>query len=319
MSSLPEQFADRHADILAHSRGLERDAAVHIVNLSGQVAAILAGTNLARLSRRQTDSLIAKVVAAIESKYGVIAGATNSAVVAMMAATFPNLARQIGSRKRTPPAIDAVLVLGQTVQEAWKTAASSTAKAVVRELRMSIAAERAVADGLFAKKGVFEKSAKNARLVTQAEVLAAETAVKKAAATETSLISGFRWSSMFDSKTCLVCAAMDGELFDLNMVAKNPDVRAVGASPAHGHCRCNMIPELAEDGPASAIPGPDGKVSRGMDFEEWIGKKSKRYQEAYFGPGRYALWKRGDITLNDLMNGQGRIITLAELRAKYGE
>lgn len=320
MTSLHERIADRHIDVLAYSRGLESASQRRVRALSKEVAAVLAGVDLSRLSRRQINALITRVAKAIDSTYVLIGSELDRDLVAMMTATTPSLARMVGSRKRTGPAIEDVLVLGATTSELWATSSSSVKRAVSRSLRMAVVTEqRDATESLFARGGVLDKAARDARANTQLATLSAETAVKKAMAADSSLIAGYRFSSMFDSKTCLKCAAMDGELFDRDMVARNESVRQIGAAPLHHGCRCVMVPELPEEGPASAIPGPDGKVSRGMTFEEWISKKSKRYQEAYFGRGRYELWQKGEITLSDLINGQGRIITLDELRRKYGD
>ena len=318
MLSLHEQIADRHADILAYSRGLEREAGAHIRGLSREVAAILAGVSLTGISRRQLNALIAEVARAVTGRYRVIGNGADKAVAAMMAATMPGLARLVGSRARKVPDIAELLVLGVPTSDTWGQSGDSVVRAVTRDIRLAAVSGLDQAAGVMEKGGVLARAEKSVQAMVQAEALSAETLMKNAVATETSQISGFRSSAMFDSKTCLTCATMDGELFDRNMVARDPRVRGVGAPVYHLHCRCVAIPELHEDGPGSAIPGPDGTVSRGMTFGEWIGRKSKRYQEAYFGPGRYALWKRGDITLNDLMNGQGKIVTLDELRAKYG-
>lgn len=320
MASLHERIADRHIDILAYSRGLESASQRRVRALAKEVAAVLAGVDLSRMSRREINALIARVARAIDSTYLMIGNEVDRDLVAMMAATTPSLARMAGSRKRRAPKIEEVLVLGATTSELWAASSTGVKRSVARSLRLAaITEQRDAAESLFARGGVLDKAARDARSNTQLATLGAETAIKKAIATEASLISGYRFSSMFDSKTCLKCAAMDGELFDRDMVARNESVRPIGAAPLHHGCRCVMVPELPEEGPASAIPGPDGKVSRGMTFEEWISKKSKRYQEAYFGRGRYELWQKGEITLSDLINGQGRIVTLDELRRKYGD
>lgn len=319
MASLHEQIADRHADILAYSRGLEADAQRRVRALALEIAKVLAGRNLSRLSRRELNALIAMVASSVDSAYLLLAKDSEKGLISMMAATTPSLAKLVKSRRRAAPSLAEVLITGATTSELWGSSSESVKRAAIRAIRLAALNEQqSSTDTLFTKNGIFDKAARGAKVNTQAAVLSAETAIKKAVATETSLISGYRFSSMFDSQTCLTCAAMDGKLFDREMVALDRSVRAVGSAPLHFGCRCTMIPELSEEGPASAIAGPDGTVSRGLTFEEWISKKSKRYQEAYFGRGRYELWRKGEITLSDLINGQGRIVTLDELRRKYG-
>lgn len=315
---MQDRFADLHMDVLAYARGLEASARNQVLALGDELQALLAGKDLSRLNRRQLRRLLARVAAVIESGYGRIDIDTTRDLEALMAAIAPFLARTVRSRRTTPPKIDDVIAGGLTAAEAWRTRAEALRLSVTRAIRLSaLTGQQDLALPLFGKGGVIERSARTAQSAAQELALAAETSVKKAVATESSLISGFRSSSMFDGKTCLRCGALDGELFDRNMVALNPAIRGEGAAPYHPNCRCTMIPELPDTGPASAVPGPDGKVSRGITFAEWLGKKSKHYQARYFGPGRYELWQRGDITLTDLINGHGRALTLDELREKY--
>ncbi|MGB3271122.1 MAG: hypothetical protein WBA65_14325 [Rhodanobacter sp.] len=319
MASLYDRFSELHLDVIAYSRGLEQDARQHVLTLGEEIAALLAGVDLSRLNRRQMNALIASVVTRIDGRYRRIDRLTDTGLTELLAVITPEIARAIRSRRRIPPKVADVLVSGMTTAESWESASQGVRRNIRRALRMAQAAGmREATEPIFGRGGVIEKSARNVQSAVQEMTLAAETEAKRTAATETSLISGYRSSSMFDSKTCLLCGNMDGELFDLNMVAKNEAVRAIGASPYHTGCRCNMIPELPEDGPASAIPGADGKVSRGMTFEEFVETKSAKWQGRYFGPGRYAIWKRGDITLSDLINGQGKIITISDLKNKYG-
>lgn len=58
----------------------------------------------------------------------------------------------------------------------------------------------------------------------------------------------------------------------------------------------------------------DGQVSSGTTFNEWLKGKSPQFQKDYLGAGRYELYKDGKITLSQLVNQQGRTLSLAELR-----
>ena len=315
---MQRRFADLHMDVLAYSRALEAAARNQVLALGDEIQILLAGKDLSRLNRRQLRALLARLAAVIESGYGQIDIDTARGLEEMMAAIIPFLARTARSGRAAAPKIGDVFTGGLSAAEGWRSRSEALRLSITRAIRLSaLSGQQDLALPLFGKGGVIERSARTAQSGAQELALAAETSVKKAVATESSLISGFRSSSMFDGKTCLRCGALDGELFDRNMIALNPAIRGEGAAPYHPHCRCTMIPELPDSGPASAVPGPDGKVSRGITFADWLGGKSKKYQARYFGPGRYELWQRGDITLTDLINGHGRALTLDELREKY--
>lgn len=59
----------------------------------------------------------------------------------------------------------------------------------------------------------------------------------------------------------------------------------------------------------------DGQVSSGKDWQQWLKDKGDDFALEKLGPGRFALWKQGKLTLSDLTNQKGRELTLAELEA----
>lgn len=112
------------------------------------------------------------------------------------------------------------------------------------------------------------------------------------------VVSGWRWTSARDKRTCPICLAMDGQEFSLEA--------SMGTHPA---CRCAMTP-INRYRP----------VSRGTG-EEWLKKQPEDYQRQALGPGRWELWHRGDVALADLVKvtrspewGEGRALRpIAEL------
>jgi hypothetical protein len=61
----------------------------------------------------------------------------------------------------------------------------------------------------------------------------------------------------------------------------------------------------------------NGQVAGNLSFEDWLADKSAAFQDKVLGPGRAQLWRDGKLTLRDLLNQQGRQMSLEELRAKY--
>lgn len=308
--------ADLRMDVLAFSKGQKAKVRKHIKRLERDVAALLALHSFGRMSRAELESLLKRVGLLVD---GAHKGITAEQITELAGLSSVVTKAVAGRKSATPPRPENVLFLGATVSESWAARGQSIKIAITKALRIARTNEQPNVDAaLFGRKGLFDRAVAQSEAVAEGTALSTETAAKLEAGKGNILLSGYRASAMFDSKTCLTCAALDGELFDINMVAVNPGMRAFGVAPFHPHCRCAMVPELALDGDASAIPGKNGTVSRGMTFEEWIGKKSAEYQEQYFGKGRYELWKEGKITLNDLFSGGGRALTLDELRQKYG-
>lgn len=172
-----------------------------------------------------------------------------------------------------------------------------------------------------------------ARTYVQAANVAAQMAVYQA---NDDLVMGWRWSSVLEpgySKsgrgTCLRCASLDGQVFQLS---NGPNI------PLHARCRCVAIPvtktwrELGidRDEIEQAIRPytirPDQNIDAGGmrtiiesgrhqgDYGSWWAKQPKAFQINAVGPGRFELLESGKISFGDLVDAQGRQRTLEELR-----
>lgn len=118
------------------------------------------------------------------------------------------------------------------------------------------------------------------------------------------LLRGWQWRASPSRRTCPVCLAMDGREFGLG----EPMV-------SHANCRCTMIPLLTNR------PAPERRQPYGA---EWFAQQDAATQRAMLGPGKFALYQQGRITLADLVEirndprwGQGlRQRTLEELTGR---
>ncbi len=59
----------------------------------------------------------------------------------------------------------------------------------------------------------------------------------------------------------------------------------------------------------------EGQISAKTTFNNFLVRKGKAYQDEMLGKGRADMWRAGKITLKDLVDGNGRPLTLAELKA----
>ncbi|HDR9153791.1 TPA: hypothetical protein QDB05_000210 [Burkholderia vietnamiensis] len=141
------------------------------------------------------------------------------------------------------------------------------------------------------------------------------------------VVRGVQIIATLDGRTCLVCMNYDGATYDLDgRPIDGTELPYNGGTPFHFGCRCAQIPitrswkELGID--AEEIPKPtrasmNGQVAGNLQFEDWLADKSAEFQDKVLGPGRAKLFREGKITLRDLLNQNGRPLTLDELRAKY--
>jgi SPP1 gp7 family putative phage head morphogenesis protein len=137
------------------------------------------------------------------------------------------------------------------------------------------------------------------------------------------VVKGFQWVATLDGRTCADCASRDGLAWDLDGNGLDGNTFPYETPPIHASCRCTLAPvlksweELGMDLPEfdpSTRASMDGQVSDTLDFKEWFDSKGAAFQAKWLGPGRYELWQKGKITFRDLVDQNGRELTLAQLK-----
>lgn len=137
-----------------------------------------------------------------------------------------------------------------------------------------------------------------------------------------SIFKCYQHQSVLDSRTTFICAERDNLTWTL-------DLKPIGhklpfkQTPIHYRCRSIILPltksyrELGLDideisvGTRSSL---NGYVPANTSFSQWFDKQSQDFKENYLGKGRYELYKDNKITLSDLVNQQGKTLTLEQLR-----
>ncbi len=162
------------------------------------------------------------------------------------------------------------------------------------------------------------------------------TASQMVAQANSDILRGWRWCATLEhgyhqsgTGTCLRCAALDGEEFTLG---EGPPL------PLHPRCRCFPVwltktwrdlgidMDELEDVARPYTVRPDENIDEGGrrtilesgfhqgNYADWIMGRSEEVQLNALGPGRLALLKSGEIKFSDLVDGQGNLRTLEELR-----
>jgi len=173
-----------------------------------------------------------------------------------------------------------------------------------------------------------------ARAAAAAEV---QTAVQTVAATarrdtfqaNSDVIKGIRQVSTLDGHTTVICVAYSGAKWTLEYVPITPTTLAYnGGVPRHWNCRSVEVPitktfrELGIDIPefqASTRAASGGPVSAKTEFADYLKQRGPAFTNDLLGPGRAQLWHDGKITLQQLLDQNGRPLTLDELRKRYGQ
>ena len=143
------------------------------------------------------------------------------------------------------------------------------------------------------------------------------------------VISKYQYLSVLDAKTSNFCKAYSNKLFDAQTKKPIGHTLPYREPPHNTHWRCRSsiiavlktFEELGIEGideiPKGTQSSIDGQVSADLSFNGWLKGKTKTEVNDILGKGRADLFLQGKITMSDLINQQGRTLTIAELKAKY--
>jgi SPP1 gp7 family putative phage head morphogenesis protein len=120
-----------------------------------------------------------------------------------------------------------------------------------------------------------------------------------------SLFQGEEWISVLDSRTTLICAGRDGNIYP---VGKGP------YPPAHWNCRSRRIPALKSEFESASQP------KQTQDFDSWLRKQNAGFQDEYFSQfpnskEKAKLFRQGNLPIQDFRDETGKNYTLEQLRA----
>lgn len=127
------------------------------------------------------------------------------------------------------------------------------------------------------------------------------------------LIKGVRWNSTLDGRTSAVCRARDGKVYE---PGKGP------RPPAHFNCRSSTSPvtkswrELGfdiDELPPATRAGMNGQVPADQDYDTWLRKQPKAFQEEVLGPTRAKLFRKG-LKMERFVDRKGSTLTIEELK-----
>lgn len=227
------------------------------------------------------------------------------------------------------------LIEGAPSAQWWSAQSADTAFKFAQQLRQGLAngetnlqiIQRIV--GSKTQAGIMPIAQRNAASLVQTSVQAvANDARRNTYLANADVIAGIQQISTLDSHTSLTCIAYSDQCWNLEFVPiRGSFLPYLGGCPRHFNCRSVEAPitktfkelgvDIAEPG-GTTRASDEGPVAASTTFDDFLNRKGTDYQDEMLGAGRADLWRDGKITLRDLVNGQGRPLTLEELQAKYG-
>lgn len=313
-------------DIMRVDASIRADVLKILVKLEKQLAGTIATAKLTEWGRARIDKQLSNVRSTIKDYY---AQASETAIsstddIAGIAAKVTADSISVGAAVAALPSESVLTALASNsiVQGAaqgawWARQEADAAFRFSQVVRQGIAAGQTNAQMVSSLRDVMEVTRANAAALVQTSVATVASDARQAVydANE-DIIKGYRALETLDARTCLECMGADGKEYDKNLKPVGHSV-PYKATPRHFNCRGLYLPIIFEGPPGGTRASDKGQVSAATDFESWLKRQPPGKVDDILGKGRADLWQSGKLTLTDLVNGNGRPLTLKQLRDKY--
>lgn len=175
--------------------------------------------------------------------------------------------------------------------------------------------------------GIMKASYVQAKMIARSSIIHISNHTRMELYKENSdIISGYKWISTLDGRTTLLCAMLDGKVWDIEYNPIDHDFEYPGET-AHFGCRSTQIPVMK---PYKDMPLEKQKIidSSGMrsSYQGYVPKDTKystflrnepaEFQNQVLGPQRAILFRQGKLSLDDMISKDFEKIKLAELEKK---
>jgi len=322
-AEIRRRYIRRALELIRAGNAMTLEARRELRAIEAALRALLAQQDLPGLGTRSLNAVAAEVEAIVTARYAAIAtqAAAGLREVTNIEAEF---ARRAVAYARAPSnaalarAAASMLILGQRPEEAWERQGQQVSQRIVAAVREGAALDanpRQVSLAIFgdgpagrARGGILSQARQQAASLADTGVQAAAEAGRR----ETYRANGanvLRWQSVLDNRTTEGCALRHGLLYSLDYEPIGHSVDIERPPPRHYNCRSMLVPEVRQSAPE------DGDTAAN-EFRRWLESQTPEELAETFGQGRAELFLSGELTKADLVDQQGRVLTLAELRER---
>ena len=342
---LAELYTEHGIDLLRLGAGESDDVAAMLDVLIPELERILRRLDLTAAATRDINAALKEARALFATQYGAVADSmlTRLQDLARIEGQFAveSLGKVIGRRlkavsaNRLSRAVANMVIQGAPSADWWGRQGAAAAFRFSQLVRAGFASGqttdeivRQVVGSKGQDPGILAVSKREARALvhTSIQTVANQSRMEvfQANSGDNGPVRGYRQISTLDSHTTVICMAYDMKTWDLEYRPVGHDLPYNTGCPRHFGCRSVIVPWLKTyrelgldiDEIESTRASMDGQVSDRLDFGEWLKGKSRAFQDEKLGPGRADLWRRGVITLSDLLDLRGNPLTLEQLKAQ---
>ncbi len=238
------------------------------------------------------------------------------------------------------PAVTAAIVTGAalsgaTVTEWTRRQAKHTQNAFMDAIHQSLEAGEStyqattrIKGGIIngvAVPGIMHTSRRQAETLVRTSIAEIVNAVSLASMRGMDVVKAIQQISTLDGRTSTTCIAYSGKVWDSETLEPiGHTLQFNSGTPRHFNCRSREVPVLksfeelgidATEIPLSTRASMDGELPGDITFDRFLKGKSKAFQDDLLGTGRARLWRKGKITLTQLVDFRGNPLTLDQLEA----
>lgn len=339
MSETTDQFLRRKHWVLRYGEGAAKAAGLH-ANQAFNAAAQKIPLDLATKTRGEVSRIVSAasaliVIEAIDlTDYWVEEVSAYTAIIAG-AAAVPDATRAVVA--------DYKRVIGEPYNgksiHKWTADIQIEARAAVGAAILSAWAGGETPDQVADRISLISgKSADDARIVARSAAgHLSNQAIEYTYDQNRDIIAYKTWLSTLDGRTTMTCMARDGKRWTLDNKPIGHDLAwGTGPGSIHWQCRSTSVPVLKSEADigtrssvnynketrskaGSVVDGYgrgeqiDGKISYG----EWLRNQPEWFIQDTLGKERAALFRSGQVQIEQFTNEKGRELTLAEIKKRH--
>ncbi len=352
---IADLFTEHALDLQRFDAGQRRAVRRWLKELEDDLVAQLTRSDIAGAARtatkqRRLERLLAQVRESIRASYRREAGRLASELRELADIEGEATARMVNqgvgfdlmdveiTREQARAIVEDTLIQGAPVREWWQRQAGDAVRRFQDQMRLGIAEGESNAklvrrirggtvDGVRVEGFMQVKRHQAESLVRSATQAVAQRAREETYRQNRRVISSVIWLATLDTRTTLGCAARDNRRY--NVETKEPIGHNFpwegGPGNRHWGCRSTSAPVTKswralgidrDELPPATRASMDGQAPADTSFEAWLSRQSRERQAAVLGEGRAELWREGNLTFRDLIDGTGRELTIEELRQK---
>lgn len=167
-------------------------------------------------------------------------------------------------------------------------------------------------------RNVTNTTKRNAETIVRTATTHVTTQANEETYKENDIVKGVKYIATLDSRTTLICASLDGQVFPVDDGPRPPQ---------HHQCRSRTTPVLksfkelgldVKDLPPAERASMNGAVPGDITFGQWLKGQPASVQNEVLGKSRADLFRSGKVSIDRFVDKTGRTLTLDELRKREG-